>query len=112
MFRNTRQAGFLSILYAIGNKPLQIWKQSIKNGHVKRLMDGEMQSTVLELMGDNVSTSFISCPADPKQTLAIKMPFLVLLIKYLNKYFTFEVQVLDDKGVKRRFRTSNFQVFN
>lgn len=25
MFRNTYQAGFLSILYSIGSKPLQIW---------------------------------------------------------------------------------------
>ena len=37
------------------------------------------------------------------------MPFLVLLIKYLKKYFTFEVQVMDDKNVKRRFRASNYQ---
>ena len=37
------------------------------------------------------------------------MPFLVLLIKYLKKYFTFEVQVIDDKNVKRRFRASNYQ---
>jgi Protein of unknown function (DUF667) len=25
MFRNTFQSGFLSILYSIGSKPLQIW---------------------------------------------------------------------------------------
>lgn len=30
MFKNTYQSGFLSILYSIGSKPLQIWdKQSI-----------------------------------------------------------------------------------
>jgi hypothetical protein len=28
----------------------------------------------------------------------------------LKKYFTFEVQVLDDKNVRRRFRASNYQV--
>ena len=29
MFKNTYQSGFLSILYSIGSKPLQIWdKQS------------------------------------------------------------------------------------
>lgn len=27
----------------------------------------------------------------------------------LKKYFTFEVQVLDDKNVRRRFRASNYQ---
>ena len=37
------------------------------------------------------------------------MSFLSLLIKYLRKYFTFEVQVIDDKNVKRRFRASNYQ---
>lgn len=25
MFRNTFQSGFLSILYSLGNKPLQLW---------------------------------------------------------------------------------------
>jgi hypothetical protein len=69
-----------------------------------------MQSSVIEIVGANVSTNFVSCPSDPNQTLGIKMPFLVLLIKYLKKYFTFEVQVIDDKGVRRRFRASNYQV--
>ena len=31
------------------------------------------------------------------------------MLKYLKKYFTFEVQVIDDKNVKRRFRASNYQ---
>ena len=47
--------------------------------------------------------------ADPKRTLGIKLPFLVMIIKNLKKYFTFEVQVLDDKNVRRRFRASNYQ---
>ena len=109
MFRNTFQSGFLSILYAIGSKPLQIWRKNINNGYVKRITDFEMQSSVIEICGANVSTCFLTCPSDPKQTLGVKMPFLVLLIKYLKKYFTFEVQVIDDKNVKRRFRASNYQ---
>ena len=109
MFRNTFQSGFLSILYAIGSKPLQIWRKNINNGYVKRITDFEMQSSVIEICGANVSTCFLSCPSNPKQTLGVKMPFLVLFIKYLKKYFTFEVQVIDDKNVKRRFRASNYQ---
>lgn len=109
MFRNTFQSGFLSILYSIGSKPLQIWDSKVRNGHIKRITDQDIQSSVLEIMGTNVSTSYIVCPADPKQTLGIKLPFLVMIIKNLKKYFTFEVQVLDDKGVKRRFRASNYQ---
>lgn len=39
------------------------------------------------------STTYITCPADPKKTLGIKLPFLIMIIKNLRKYFTFEVQV-------------------
>ena len=97
MFRNTFQSGFLSILYSIGSKPLQIWDSKVQNGHIKRITDQDIQSSVMEIMGTNVSTSYIVAPNNPKQTLGIKLPFLVMIIKNLNKYFTFEVQVLDDK---------------
>merc|ERR1719385_194968 len=60
-------------------------------------------------MGTNVSTTYVTCPADAKATLGIKLPFLVMIIKNLKKYFTFEVMVLDDKNVRRRFRASNYQ---
>lgn len=76
---------------------------------MKRITDEDIQSSVLEIMGTNVATNFIACPNEPKKTLGIKLPFLVMILKNLNKYFTFEVQVLDDKNVKRRFRASTFQ---
>jgi hypothetical protein len=135
MFRTQYQAGFLSILYSIGSKPLQIWDKkgasggwfgthslrssppplpspfrAVRNGHIKRITDSEIQSSVLEIAGSNVSTTFITCPSDPKKTLGIKLPFLVMIIKNMKKYFTFEVTVLDDKNVHRRFRASNYQV--
>jgi len=109
MFKNTFQSGFLSILYSIGSKPLQIWDKKVRNGHIKRITDQDIQSSVLEIMGTNVSTNYVTCPADPHKTLGIKLPFLVMIIKNLKKYFTFEVQVLDDKNVRRRFRASNYQ---
>ena len=65
---------------------------------------------MLEIIGTNVSTTFLTCPADPKKTLGIKLPYLVMIVKNMKKYFTFEVQVLDDKNVRRRFRASNYQV--
>jgi hypothetical protein len=30
MFKNTFQSGFLSILYSIGSKPLQIWEKKVR----------------------------------------------------------------------------------
>lgn len=32
MFKNTFQSGFLSILYSIGSKPLQIWEKKVSVG--------------------------------------------------------------------------------
>nr|XP_057931774.1 cilia- and flagella-associated protein 20-like isoform X4 [Doryrhamphus excisus] len=108
MFRSTFQGGFLSILYSIGSKPLQIWDTRVKNGHIKRVTDNDINSLVLEVEGANVSTNYITCPADPRQTLGIKMPFLVMIVKKTRKYFSFEVQaqkqVLDDQNLRRRFR--------
>ncbi|KAL4362910.1 hypothetical protein GQ457_04G015550 [Hibiscus cannabinus] len=109
MFKNTFQSGFLSILYSLGSKPLQIWDKEVENGHVKRPHDDDIQSDVLEIIGSNIQSTFITCPADPSATLGIKLPFLVMIVKNLKKYFSFEIQVLDDKNVRRRFRASNFQ---
>lgn len=53
----------------------------VRNGHIKRLTDPDIQSSVLEIMGTNVSTSFITAPANPKENLGIKLPFLVMIIK-------------------------------
>lgn len=121
--RALRRGGFLSILYSIGSKPLQIWDKQVQNGHIKRLTDEDIQSSVLEVAGDNVrgprapgaprshacascargvsqrqplclqvATTFISCPADASAVLGIKMPFLVMIIKNMHKFFSFEVQ--------------------
>ena len=54
MFKNTYQSGFLSILYSIGSKPLQIWNSKgkypltpVENGHIKRVTDQDIQSSVI-----------------------------------------------------------------
>ncbi|KAF6255993.1 gene trap locus 3 [Scenedesmus sp. NREL 46B-D3] len=109
MFKNTFQSGFLSIFYSIGSKPLQIWDKEVRQGHIKRVTDEDIQSSVLEISSINISNTFITCPADPDKTLGIKLPFLVMIVKNQKKYFSFEVQVLDDKNVRRRFRASNYQ---
>ncbi|OXB72410.1 UNVERIFIED_CONTAM: hypothetical protein H355_005469, partial [Colinus virginianus] len=92
------------------SKPLQIWDKHVRNGHIKRLTDKDIQSCVLEIMGTNVSTTYVVCPADPEQTLGVRLPILVMILKNMKKYFTFEVQILDDQNIRRRFRASNYQV--
>ena len=43
MFKNTFQSGFLSVLYSIGSKPLQLWDKIVRNGHIKRITDNDIQ---------------------------------------------------------------------
>ena len=70
--------------FDFSSKPLQIWEKNVRNGHIKRVTDPDIQSSVIEIMGTNVSTNFITCPLDPKQTLTIKLPFLVMIIKNVS----------------------------
>lgn len=108
MFKNTYQSGLLSIFYSCGSNPLAIWDMEVQNGHIKRLTDNEVNSIVLEIVSTNVATTFISCPKR-NQVLGIKLPFLVMIVKNLKRYFSFEITILDDKNMRRRFRISNFQ---
>lgn len=65
----------------------------MKQGYVKRVIDEELNSFVIEIVGTNVMQCYITIPCNLKETLGITMPFLVMVIKNLNKYFTFEMQV-------------------
>ncbi|CAB4432919.1 unnamed protein product [Rhizophagus irregularis] len=113
MFRNTFQSGFLSILYSLGNKPLQIWHTETNSqhegSHVTRVTDDDIKSIVVEINSPDIKSTYITCPSQLNRTLGIKLPILVLIVKNMKKYFTFEVQIMDDKNIKRRFRASNFQ---
>jgi hypothetical protein len=45
-------------------------------------------------MGTNVSTNFITAPADPKETLGIKLPFLVMIIKNVSFFHFFPISAI------------------
>lgn len=109
MFRQAHQSGFLTIFYSIGSHPLKNWKCQSRNGHCRRLMDEDLNSTVLEIWGENISTCMISIPAEPYQSLGIKMPFVTIIMKNLQKYCTFEIEVRDHENQLRRFQASTFQ---
>ncbi|UYV78137.1 CFAP20 [Cordylochernes scorpioides] len=111
MFRYKFQCGFLSILYGSGSKPLLIWRSSSQNGFVRRITDEHLNSLVMDLGGANPSTTYITCPADPRDVLAVHLPFLTLLVKNMKKLFLFEIEVLDSTNVRRRFKASNFQSY-
>ncbi|KAI8419983.1 hypothetical protein MSG28_008586 [Choristoneura fumiferana] len=108
MYRTAYQRGMLTIFYSVGSKPLEIWDVYCKDGYVSRFLDNDIKSMVLEIRGNNVSTTYMTCPSK-NRTLGISMPFLVMIVKNLKKYFSFEVTILDETNTRRRFRVSNFQ---
>eukprot|EP00475_Leptophrys_vorax_P016860 TRINITY_DN23358_c0_g1_i1.p2 TRINITY_DN23358_c0_g1~~TRINITY_DN23358_c0_g1_i1.p2 ORF type:complete len:194 (-),score=7.03 TRINITY_DN23358_c0_g1_i1:23-604(-) len=111
MFRNTFQSGFLSILYSLGSKPLQMWrKETDGDGAITRVDDPDLQSSAIELSASNIRTTSITCPPDPAAALAIRLPFLTFVLRPTDaRFLSLEVQLVDDKNVRRRFRASNFQ---
>ena len=70
MFKNTFQSGFLSILYSIGSKPLQIWDKKVRNLRFQRqnlvhiaivtwLATGESESRCTTvIISDNLQLSY------------------------------------------------------
>ncbi|XP_049772071.1 cilia- and flagella-associated protein 20-like [Schistocerca cancellata] len=108
MFRNSKSK-LLSIFCCVGAKPLLIWGTQVRNGHIRRVLDEDTKSLVLHIEGRNVATTYITCPEDKSESLAIGLPFLVLVLKNLKKYFSIEITVLDDSNMRRRFRVSNYQ---
>lgn len=109
MFRNTFQKGFLALFSSIGSKPLLIWDSVVKNGYIKRLTDEDAKSLTLEIHSSNIFTCFITAPVAPCNSLGVKLPFLIIIVKNVRKMFSFEVQIIDDKNQLRRFRSSNYQ---
>ena len=95
----------------MSSKPLQIWDETICNGHIKAHHRSWYSKLCSRNNGNKCLDKFIVCPAEVKNTLGIKVSFLVMILKNLKKYFTFKihVQVLDDKNVWRRFWTLNYQ---
>ena len=41
----------------------------MRNGHVRRITDEDIGSAALEICGNNVSTTTVTCPEEDRQTL-------------------------------------------
>ncbi|CDI87288.1 GTP-binding protein lepA, putative [Eimeria praecox] len=100
---------YLLWTHACRSHPLQLWAQREgPGGWVLKKGDKELGAPAIELRGI-VPSCHVCCPPDPQKELSVRLPVLVLIIKNINKLFSFEVQILDSKKIKRRFRVSNFQ---
>ncbi|SOV74328.1 transcription factor IIb, putative [Plasmodium sp. gorilla clade G3] len=109
MYRNKFQPNILSLLLSAGSKPLEIWKTKTKKGCVRKVLDDTIKLSAIEILSENTSDSYIYTAPQPFKSLSITLPIIVLIIKNMNKYFSFRISILDDKRCRRTFRISNFQ---
>lgn len=108
LFRNSCQRGLLTVFKSTGSNPMSLWDLHLKGGCIKRYIDPLIRSMVFEIAGNNVSTSYMMCPKGD-DVLGIVMPYLVMVVRNLHKYWSFEITILADDNIRRRFRVSNFQ---
>ncbi|XP_003369739.1 conserved hypothetical protein [Trichinella spiralis] len=94
MFSSVYQSGVLSLLSSVGSEPLQLWGKQVRNGHIKRIIDDEVESVVLEIAGLDIRSTYIVCPADANLFLF---------------YALFFSKTIDASKAVRRFRWSTFQ---
>jgi hypothetical protein len=53
----------------------------VRNGHIKRITDLDIELPVFEISGNNIVNNYIAFPGEKQGSLRIKMPILVLLVK-------------------------------
>jgi hypothetical protein len=85
------------------------------------VLDEDVQSAVIELSADNLSRTWLRFPPGVSDgesedegeaggaSLHLRLRFLVLVLKNVGRDVSLEVQVRDDRGRRRRLRTSTFQ---
>ena len=102
---------------------------SLKRGTIRRLSDSRAPVRVLEIRAENAVSSFITTPRTYDDALSLPFPYFNLYAKNVSRLhqatlpnrahscnaaqlgepFYFEVQVVDNKGVRRRFRAASTQ---
>ena len=56
----------------------------MRNGHIKRITDTDIELPVFEISGSNVVNNYIAYPATKNASMHVKMPVLVLLVKNVS----------------------------
>lgn len=85
MFKNTFQSGFLSILYSIGSKPLQIWEKKVSvDIHFQPAHCANWQ--IKTLISVAASTEIVYCGFYFKQSTAFRTILCQLNMFVLTKF--------------------------
>jgi hypothetical protein len=65
----------------------------IRKGAVKKVEDEMLKGLTIEIQGFNPMNNFITTPVGIHQTLGIRLPNMVMLVKNLRKMFLFDIMV-------------------
>ncbi|KAJ2635754.1 hypothetical protein GGF40_003413 [Coemansia sp. RSA 1286] len=114
MLRNVYQSGILTLFNSAGTHPLQLWSTSMASDSDDCLIniaadDDQVECLVLTIKGTDIRSVFISCPSQMSETLGIRLPFVCMILKNIELPLSFEIETIDDHGVIRRFRASNYE---
>lgn len=104
-----REAGIVSVLSSRGSEPLKFWGKNILEGCIRRKTSEDIEGLVIEILSPVFCRTYISLPQHPMQKIGTSLPILTLDIEYLNMPFCFEIQIRDNKNMKRRYRFSTCQ---
>ncbi|XP_019700803.1 uncharacterized protein LOC105191588 isoform X2 [Harpegnathos saltator] len=110
---NNQICGYISLLYSVAGKPLDLWSKHVSlGGKIRRVSDDMLHGDrVIEIVGphDSIVSTSITAPAEVVNTLNIRLPVLVLIIKNLKSHFKLEVQITDKNQYRKRF---SFMTYN
>ncbi|KAL7297260.1 hypothetical protein TKK_0009661 [Trichogramma kaykai] len=95
---------YLGLFYSVSDKPLEYWsKEKSKTGSIKRILDEELNENVLEIQDveeTNRQKTWITCPPNTNQLLALPLPVVVLVVKTTLPHFSFFLQLVDKDRTK------------
>jgi len=64
-----------------------------RGGLIRRIYDTDKHVSLELFSGGNILSTFLTAPCSPFQTLGIKLPHAVLILKNINRSLTFSLQV-------------------
>ncbi|XP_076760659.1 uncharacterized protein LOC143429102 [Xylocopa sonorina] len=104
-------AGYVSLLYSVSDKPLEYWsKQNSQSGRIRKILDSDLLENVIEIQDFEQPHGYgtsITCPPNSSQSLNVKLPILVVVIKNLNLQCRLQVQVTDIQNCLHNFQFTN-----
>ena len=107
MIADQSENDYKNILFSVGPRPLNDWDQNVENGYIKRLIDPDIKTQVLEICSGNAEHTYITTPRESHEKMHMNLPIFSTILKFLDKFFYIDITVLDDTKTRRVFKISN-----